>query len=442
MARLVFRSHSIPLKHLALLVPLMGMADVQAEPAADALADPSWSLLGRNYFLHNDFRSDSSSGQNYRQEWAQGFIGEFRSGYTPGAIGLGTDVHGFLGIKLDGGRGHAGTGLLPRGDDGRSADDFSSAGASLKLRMGRSQLRYGEMTVETPVFDTGDKRLQPEYTTGFLLDSAEVEDLRIQAGHFTSFKNQDSSSGHGDFSGYGATTSGSSISLAGVDFAPPGRFSGALYGAQLDDTWRQGYLNLRLQQSPLLLDANLYRTRDQGAANAGAIDTLAYSLSVKYLAGAQAVTLAYQHIHGDTPFDFVGGDSIYLANSVKYADFNGPNERSWQVRYDLDMAMLGIPGLTFMTRYVSGRDIDGTSAPAGGAYNPFDPVIGRFVPQQGRDGKHWERDIDLHYQVMSGVAKDLSIKLSHVSHRGNSAQAGDDIDRLYLILEYPLKGWL
>ncbi len=431
-----------PRKCLVLFAPLIGILDAHAEPVPDALETPGWSLLTRNYFLHNDFRSDSPSGQNYRQEWAQGLIGEVRSGFTPGAVGLGVDGHGFLGVKLDGGRGHAGTGLLPRDDDGRSADDYSSAGASLKLRVGRSQLKYGEMTVETPVFDTGDKRLQPEYATGFLLDSLEVEDLRIQAGRFTAFKNQDSSSGHDDFSGYGATTRGRAIGLAGVDYTPPGPFSGALYGAQLDDTWRQGYLNLCLQQDPVLLDANLYRTLDQGAANAGAIDTQAYSLSAKYLAGAQAFTLAYQRIVGDTPFDFVGGDSIYLANSIKYADFNGPEERSWQARYDLDLALLGIPGLTFMARYVRGRDIDGTKAPPGGAYNPFDPATGSFVPLQGRDGKHWERDIDLRYRVMSGAAKDLSINLSHVSHRGNSAQAGDDIDRLYLILEYPLKGGL
>src|SRR3546814_15582148 len=72
--------------------------------------------------------------------------------------------------------------------------------------------------------------------------------------------------------------------------------------------------------------------------------------------------------HGDTPFDFVGGDSIYLANAIKFADFNGPYERSYQARYDLDFASMGFPGLKFMSRYVTGRDIDGTHAPQGGAY--------------------------------------------------------------------------
>jgi len=171
---------------------------------------------------------------------------------------------------------------------------------------------------------------------------------------------------------------------------------------------------------------------------AGAIDNTAFSLSGKYTVDAHAFTLAYQKINGDTPFDFVGGDSIYLANSIKYADFNGAHEQSWQARYDLDLSTFGVPGLKFMTRYVMGSQIDGTHAPNGGAYNPFDESVGAYVPQQGDGGRHWERDIDLRYIVQSGAAKGLALQLSHVSHRANSAQAGDDIDRVYVVIEYPL----
>ncbi|WNQ07996.1 OprD family outer membrane porin, partial [Pseudomonas aeruginosa] len=39
-----------------------------------------------------------------------------------------------------------------------------------------------------------------------------------------------------------------------------------------------------------------------------------------------------------------GGDSIFLANSVQYSDFNGPGEKSWQARYDLNLASYGVPG--------------------------------------------------------------------------------------------------
>ncbi|MHB2247988.1 OprD family porin [Pseudomonas fitomaticsae] len=420
----------------ALAVLIGGLANTAS--ASGFLDDAKAEVLSRNFYLSNDYRSPSPAGKNYKQEWAQGFIGTFASGFTQGTVGVGLDAHAFYGLKLDGGKGHSGTGLLPVDSDGRSESEYSSAGGALKLKTSKTTLAFGEMTVETPVFDTSDKRLQPEYATGFLLDSHEIDNARIVAGRFTAFKNQDSSSGKGDFQGYGASTQGESISFVGTDLFSDSPVGGALYASDLSDTWRQYYANLHFKQSGLLLDANVYHTRETGQALAGDIDNTAFSLSGKYTFGAHAVMLGWQRINGDTPFDFVGGDSIYLANSIKYADFNGAHERSWQARYDLDLGAFGIPGLNFMTRYVSGSHIDGTHAPKGGAYNPFDADSGQYQPQQGDGGKHWERDIDLRYTVQSGAAKDLSVQLSHVSHRANSAQAGDDIDRIYVVIQYPL----
>ena len=432
------------LKPVWLLVVLSGstapaMAAEILQSAPGLLEGARLEVLSRNFYLNNDYRSPTAAGKSYKQEWAQGFIASFESGFTPGTIGVGVDAHGFLGLKLDGGKGHSGTGLLPLNDDGQSEDGYSSAGGALKLKASRTTLAVGEMTVESPVFDTADKRLQPEYASGLLLSSREFDGVDLQAGHFSAFKNQDASTGKGDFSGYGATTRNGAIDFIGADLFTGQALGGALYASELSDTWRQYYANLHTTLGDLFLDGNLYRTRDQGRASAGAIDTTAYSLLGKYRINAQAFTLAYQKINGDTPFDFVGGDSIYLANSIKYADFNGPGERSWQARYDLDLGALGIPGLNFMARYVSGRGIDGSHAPRGGAYNPFDADTGTYRPAQGDGGRHWERDLDLRYTVQSGPAKDLSLQLSHVTHRANSAQAGDDIDRLYIVIQYPLK---
>ena len=408
------------------------------EPTSGFLDGASLEVLSRNFYLNSDYRSPSPTGKSYKAEWAQGFISAFESGFTPGTVGLGLDAHAFLGLKLDSGKGRSGTGLLPVDSDGRSASNYSSGGGAIKLKTSNTTLSFGEMMVETPVFDTADKRLQPEYATGFLLNSRELDDINLVAGHFTAFKNQDSSSSKGNFSGYGANTDAGGISFAGADLFTQSPVGGALYASELTDTWYQYYGNLHLKQSGIFLDGNIYHTRQTGQALAGAIDNTAYSLSGKYTVGAHGFTLAYQKVQGDTPFDFVGGDSIYLANSIKYADFNGAGERSWQARYDLDLSTFGVPGLNFMTRYVKGTGIDGTHAPQGGAYNPFDPSLGEYVPQQGDGGRHWERDIDLRYIVQSGAAKGLSLQVSHVSHRANAAQGGDDIDRLYVVIQYPL----
>ena len=423
---------------LCLCLPALLSGMVLADESQGLLAGAKLEVLSRNFYLNNDYRSPTPAGKSYKAEWAQGFISSFESGFTPGTLGFGLDAHGFLGLKLDGGKGHSGTGLLPLDSDGRSEDNYSSAGGALKIKASKTTLAFGEMMVETPVFDTADKRLQPEYASGFLVNSHEIEGMNLVAGHFTAFKNQNGASGKDNFYGYGANTEAGGISILGADLFTQSPLGAALYASELTDTWHQYYGNLHLKQSGWFLDANLYRTQDTGQALAGAIDNTAFSLSGKYTVDAHAFTLAYQKVNGDTPFDFVGGDSIYLANSIKYADFNGAHEQSWQARYDLDLGLYGVPGLKFMTRYVTGSQIDGTHAPKGGAYNPFDSSVGAYRPLQGNDGRHWERDIDLRYIVQSGSAKGLSLQLSHVSHRANSAQAGDDIDRVYVVIEYPL----
>lgn len=411
------------------------------------LLSPMWQqvhaaeavVLARNYLIHNDFRNDSPAGKSLTHEWAQGFIGNFSGDVTPGAVGLGVDLHGFLGVKLDGGRGHAGTGLLPVDSNHDNRSNYASAGGSLRIVQGNTSLSVGEMTVETPVFDTGDKRLKPEYASGWLLTNRSVSNVTAQAGRFTAFSNQDSSSSHDDFSGYGASTRFGGISIVGATWSLPGQsLGGAVYVSRLDETWQQAYLNLSAAQGPWLLDANLYRTKDRGAARAGRIDNTAYSLLGSLALHAHTLSLGFQRISGDTPFDFVGGDSVYLANSVKYADFNGPGEQSAQVRYQWTGLDAGLPGLSFSARYVRGWGVDGTHAQGGGAYNPFDTEANKFQPAQGRGGKHWERDIDLRYVVRTGEARGLSLSLAYVTHRANTAQAGADIDRIYFVAEYPL----
>ncbi|WP_034021648.1 OprD family outer membrane porin, partial [Pseudomonas aeruginosa] len=222
-----------PVGRLALFLALGGTSPCHAATEEAKAPDYlEWRLLNRNYFLYNDYRR-ADARRGYRKEWAHGLIADLESAYTPGRVGFGLDLHGFAGFKLDGGRGHAGTGLLPLDSSGDNASEYSDAGAALKLRLGESLLKVGEMTVETPVFDTSDKRLQPQYARGFFLQSDDLDRVRIQAGRFTAFKEQASSSGHGDFDGYGASTAGSAIGFAGASLAASDNLSGSLFAAQL-----------------------------------------------------------------------------------------------------------------------------------------------------------------------------------------------------------------
>ena len=125
--------------------------------------------------------------------------------------------------------------------------------------------------------------------------------------------------------------------------------------------------------------------------------------------------------------------SIWLANSSQFADFNAPGEQSYKLQYDLDASSFGVPGLSFMTRYVRGSDADGSHADASGAYGFYSDLT---------DGKEWERDIQVAYVVQAGPAKDLSVTLRQATYRGNSAMnatnSGADNDEIRIITSYPL----
>ena len=420
---------------MALGLPsLFAAASEQAE-SGGFVKDSSLLLHNRNFYFNRDIRDAERDEQSYREEWAHGLMAFYQSGFTQGTVGVGIDAHGLLGVKLDSGRGRSGADLLPVGSDGRPEDSYSSAGAAVKVRVSSTELRYGDMRTEIPVFATGDSRLLPETATGVLLSSREVQDLEFNAGHFTAYKLRDSSNHDQDlYLNYGENTLGRSIDFVGGAYTLTQRLNASLYAADFDDTWRQYYGNvlyaLPLSETQALdFDFNLYRTQDTGKALQGEIANTTYSFSVGYSFGAHKLIAAYQKVHGDTPFDYVGGDSIFLANAVNFSDFNGANERSVQLRYDLAMAGYGVPGLNFSVRYVKGDDIDGSKADPRGGYAGL----------QGDGGRHWERNLDVRYVVQSGAAKDLSLRLRHATHRANQAQGEADVDEVRLIVEYPLE---
>ena len=117
----------------------------------------------------------------------------------------------------------------------------------------------------------------------------------------------------------------------------------------------------------------------------------------------------------DSPY--IANSDPYLVNFVQINDFANTQERSWQLRYDYNFAAMGIPGLTFMSRYVQGDN-----ALVGGS----------------NTGKEWERDTDIGYVIQSGSLKNLGVKLRNATVRSNF---GNDLDETRLIVSYTLALW-
>lgn len=58
----------------------------------------------------------------------------------------------------------------------------------------------------------------------------------------------------------------------------------------------------------------------------------------------------------------------------------------------------------------------------------------------GKDGEHWERDLEARYVVQNGDAKGTAISLRYNVHRSNTPQAEVDANQIRLAIEHPMNG--
>lgn len=151
---------------LLLLSTLPGLALAQEH---GFIEDATATVQMRNFYFNRDFR-DSGAAKAKSEEWAQGFLLNAQSGYTQGTVGIGADLIGRLGVKLDSGGGRGGSLLLPADGNG-SADDFSSLGAAVKLKVSKTELKVGELLPTLPILQYNDARLLPQTFQGAMLTS-------------------------------------------------------------------------------------------------------------------------------------------------------------------------------------------------------------------------------------------------------------------------------
>lgn len=393
----------------------------------------------RNYYMNRDRRDIHTDDS---KEWGQGFLGTFESGYTPGTVGFGLDAHAMLGLKLDGGGGTDGSSILPYGGgNGKAPGSFSTAGGTLKLRAFDTELKAGDLFLSNPMIAGGMTRMLPQTFRGVSLTNHSVDGWMIEGGQasFTKLYNQ---SGHRRIgTSYGALPDDQRsrhLNWAGVSWSGLLGLTSNLYAAELKDIWNQYYYDLDYTY-PLneLVSLNpglhYYHTQDTGKSLLGHIDNNTYSLHFTASVGHHSVTAAYQRVNGNTPFDYIAqGDSIYLDNSQQYSDFNGPNERSWKLKYAYDFADWGFPGLTSAVSYISGKTDLTKVTPNSRGYSAW-------YSADGKDAEHWERDIDLKYVVQDGKAKDLAVRLQWATNRGGKGYSAvdRDVDEYRVIVDYP-----
>lgn len=433
------RYYTLPLS----LVAALPLAALAVEDQPDGFIEGSrLNVLARNFYFNRDDRKGQSSptGNGYSEAWAQGLIGKFESGFTQGTVGFGLDAFAMVGVKLDSGTGRSGGkgsfGMLPVDRDNRPEDSYSKVGGAAKLRVLDTVIKAGDVFPLTPVVAYGDSRVLPESFRGVTVQNTSLAGLSLQGGRLSGMSQPNESGMNKGFATfYAGPVDSPWIGYFGGDYQLNKHLGFSLYSSRLKDAWDQYYVGSTASYPltndvSLFGDVNYYKAVDEGKKRLGTFDNNIWSARLGVKVGAHSVAVSHQRNNGDDDFDYLRqSDSIFLNNSIQYSDFNSPKERSWMVRYDLDMQAFGIPGLTFMTRYAKGSGADYSNANA--VYMRRDAAGNPLTDQ-----RRWERDIEAKYVVQAGTLKDLSLRLRQASVRSSAFES--DLEEVRVIIEYPL----
>lgn len=393
--------------------------------------DAEGSVLFRTGYLTRDYKgtkpgTDTSS-------FAQTAIVKLDSGFTKGTVGFGAGIIGDASFKW-GENGHTGNGMIPthpqnNADDTKDAyDHWTRGGAYVKARVSNTTATYGTQVLDLPVLASNTARLVPEYFTGVLVESNEIENLNLVAGKFT--ENQYSNQINSD---------GNELDRAvvwGAKYKFNDQLNSSYYGVDVKDKLQRHYVNANYSytlanDSTLTHDFSGYHTEFEAGSSSN-IETLTedkqnsiWAISSTYSKDVHNVMLAYQQNTGSLGYDYGnnadGAQSIYLPNSY-LSDFIGKDEKSLGLQYNYSFKNQGLPGLNWTTAFVYGWDID---------------VVGK--EQEGQEREFFNQ---VKYTVQSGFAKDTSLRLRHSYYRANDSYNSiymNDTNEWRIWLDIPVK---
>lgn len=384
----------------------------QAGSASDFITDSKVDAKFRTFYFNRDFE-----GRNDAKAAAQALRLDYQSGYAYDLIGF--DASLFTVGKLSGESGEGGNGVLQTNSDGSQSGYTKFGQAYLKLKLGEeAQLKAGRMVIDTPLFNDSDSRITPSATQAVMVTGGfQGVDLYGIWSDRASAKTEDKFRDYVDNQG-----NSYEVVVLGGGYTFDNDLSVHAAHGEADNVLRQTYFNVSYpmalsQDMTLLLDAHHYIGKADGD---GALDSVGsdYDSDLTNLAAQlqyqqMKFTLSYQAVNGDEYEESWDGfnhddNGLVTWNSVQRLDFDRADERSWQARFDYKVK--SIPGLSFMTRYTSGDNIDVTGGP---------------------DGKEWERNVEVRYSIPT--VEGLSLRWRNSTVRSTETS---NTDENRLILNY------
>lgn len=413
---------------LAIFMNTAVLTTAHASEQSDAkgfVEDSKASVLLRNGWIYRD----RSAGRVDLSSWGQTAIGTYNSGFTQGTVGIGVGAVGSFAFKI-GENKHAGNQMLAKYNDGSAYDQWTRGGANIKVRVSNTTATYGTQTLDLPVMSSNNARLVPEYFTGLLVKSNEIQNLELVYGHFTKDQYSDK-----------VNTDSNRLKRAdvwGANYKFNEKLSASYYGAEFKDALQRHYVDMTYtlpiaDKESLTLDVTGYHTRYKkdiynslsfptGAEDTTKINNI-WATSATYTKGVHTGMLAYQQSSGNVGYDYNivgdGGGSVVLPDSY-LSDYNGNGEKSLQAMYSLNFVDFGLPGLTWTTAYVYGWDIN--------------------VKNVTSNGKEHELFNQFKYTVQSGFAKNASFRLRNSTYRASDSYNGylGNTNEWRIFLDYPI----
>ena len=393
--------------------------------------DANGSVLFRTGYLTRDYK-DVKPGTD-TSSFAQTAIVKLDSGFTKGVVGFGVGVIGDASFKL-GENGHTGNGMIPTHSEDNldgtkdAYDHWARGGAYVKARISNTTATYGTQVLDLPVLASNTARLVPEYFTGVLVQSNEIDNLNLVAGKFT--ENQYSSQINSD---------GNKLDRAvvwGAKYTFNDDLNASYYGVDVKDKLDRHYVNANYSyalanESTLTHSFSGYHTEFEAGSSSN-IETLTedkqnsiWAISSTYSKDVHNVMLAYQQNTGSLGYDYGnnadGAQSIYLPNSY-LSDFIGKDEKSLGLQYNYNFKNHGLAGLNWTSAFVYGWDID--------------------VLDNEQEGQEREFFNQVKYTVQSGFAKDASLRVRHSYYRANDSYKSiymNDTNEWRIWLDIPVK---
>ncbi|GGK03649.1 OprD family porin [Pseudomonas matsuisoli] len=427
----------------AISAATLGMALSQTA-SADFIGDSKATVGLRNFYFNNDNRSGDAD-PSYSEEWAQGFMFDYKSGFTEGTVGFGIDALALVGLRLDSGAGrHNGTTVSPD-EDGSARHEWSRLGANAKVRFSKTTATYGSALMpKLPILVANDGRLLPQTFEGGMITSNEIDGLTLTGGRLEHAVGRASTNRSG-LSVNGGAEDSNEFWFAGGDWKATKDLTAQYYFAKLDEYYKQHFVGLTHvlplgDKQSFKTDLRYFKTDSTGANsngtaghrfagytknNSGEIDNNTWSAAFTYSLAGHAFTLGHQRVSDDSGFAQLnqgstgegnGGASVYLLTDRQITAFTRAGENTTFGQYVYDFSSLGVPGLKTTLAYLKGVD--------GRATN-------------GNRGDEWERDFAVEYVIQNGAAKGLGFAWRNASLRSD-VEGQRDIDQNRVIVSYTL----